>query len=70
MVAIAVGGRYKISPQTALTVDYSQPITEFLKDNPHPGISLGVEFSTSASCFSTIRNKLQWNRPSKELYVQ
>jgi hypothetical protein len=51
MVAVAVGGRYKISSQTALTVDYSQPITEFLKDNPSPGISIGLEFSTSAHAF-------------------
>ena len=51
MVAIAFGGRYKISPQTSIIVDYSQPITEFLQDNPHPGISIGVEFSTSAHAF-------------------
>ena len=51
MVAISFGGRYKISPQTSLTVDYSQPITEFMKDNPKPGVSIGVEFSTSAHAF-------------------
>jgi len=51
MVAIAFGGRYKISPQTSVIVDYTQPITEFLQNNPHPGISLGVEFSTSAHAF-------------------
>ena len=51
MIAVAIGGRYKISPQTALTVDYSQPLTKFLKDNPHPGISVGVEFSTSSHAF-------------------
>jgi len=51
MVAISFGGRYKISPQTAVTVDYSQPITEFLQDNPHPGVSVGFEFSTSAHAF-------------------
>jgi len=51
MVAISFGGRYKISPQTAITVDYSQPITEFMKDNTHPGVSVGFEFSTSAHAF-------------------
>ena len=49
--AIAFGGRYKISSQTSILVDYSQPITKFLKDNPHPGISIGVEFATSAHAF-------------------
>ena len=51
MVAFSLGGRYKISPNTAIIVDYSQPLTEFIKDNPHPGISLGVEFGTSAHAF-------------------
>jgi len=51
MIAIAFGGRFKISPQTALIVDYTQPITKFLQNNPHPGLSVGVEFSTSAHAF-------------------
>jgi len=51
MVAFSLGGRYKITPNTALLIDYSQPITEFMKDNPHPGFSLGVEFGTSAHAF-------------------
>ncbi len=51
MIAYSLGGRYKISPNTAIIVDYSQPLTKFMKDNPHPGISLGVEFGTSAHAF-------------------
>ena len=51
MVAIAFGGRYKISPNTAILVDYSQPLTKFLLNNPPPGISFGVEFATSAHAF-------------------
>ena len=26
-------------------------VTKFLKDNPHPGISVGLEFATSAHAF-------------------
>ena len=51
MIAVAYGARYKISPQTAIMVDYSQPITQFDKNNPHPGLSFGVEFGTSAHAF-------------------
>ncbi len=51
MVAIAFGGRYKISPQTSVIADYSQPLTKFYENNPPPGISLGVEFGTSAHTF-------------------
>jgi hypothetical protein len=57
-IAIAFGGRVKISPQTSILVDYSQPITQFGDDpdNPDvdlnlPGVSLGVEFATSAHAF-------------------
>ena len=45
-----VGGSIKIN-QTSIIVDYSQPLTKFLKNNPDPGISLGVEFGTSAHTF-------------------
>ena len=55
--SIAFGGRYKISPQTSIIFDYTQPITQL--DNPgdpdnslnHPGFSLGAEFSTSGHAF-------------------
>jgi hypothetical protein len=56
-ISIAFGGRYKISPQTSIILDYSQPITN-IEDDPetglsynNPGISVGVEFSTSAHAF-------------------
>lgn len=51
MIAVSFGGRYKITPQTAVIIDYSQPITKFDKNNPHPGLSFGVEFGTSAHAF-------------------
>jgi len=51
MVAIALGGRYKISSQTSVIADYSQPLTKMKLDNPYPGISLGFEFGTSAHTF-------------------
>ncbi|MFD1314725.1 DUF5777 family beta-barrel protein [Namhaeicola litoreus] len=62
--AIAFGARYKISPQTAILVDYSQPITQF--DNVmddgnysnHPGLSLGFEFATSAHAFQIFVSNL------------
>ena len=50
MISIAFGGRAKITPQTAIIFDYSQPITDFESD-PKPGISLGAEFATSGHAF-------------------
>ncbi len=54
MIAVAVGGRIKISDRTALMFDYTQPLTKFIKDNPHPGLSVVVEFSTSAHAFQLL----------------
>jgi hypothetical protein len=58
--AIAFGGRYKISDQTSIMFDYSQPLTKMDYLDPqtginydfnNPGISIGAEFSTSAHAF-------------------
>lgn len=66
IVGIAFGGRHKISAGTAITVDYSLPITSFEDNpgtgnlvtdfpdgavNPLPGLSLGLEFITSSHAF-------------------
>ena len=51
MFAIALGAKYKVSPGTNILIDYSQPLTKFEVDTPKPGISLGVEFNTSAHAF-------------------
>jgi hypothetical protein len=55
--ALAFGGRYKISSQTSILFDYSQPLTQVNNDPNtglnynNPGISIGTEFSTSAHAF-------------------
>ena len=55
--SIAFGGRAKISPQTSIIWDYSQPITQFEIDRDlnnygnDPGISLGFEVRTSSHAF-------------------
>lgn len=64
--ALSLGGRYKITPNTAILFDYSQPLTQFdMSSKPnsegeliketrytnHPGLSLGFEFGTSGHAF-------------------
>ncbi|WP_142784157.1 DUF5777 family beta-barrel protein [Changchengzhania lutea] len=68
MVAIAFGGRYKISPQTSVIVDYSQPLTKMRLNNPQPGISLGVEFGTSAHTFQLFATNY-WGILPQENYM-
>ncbi len=64
MVSVAFGGRIKVSPQTAIIFDYSQPITQFESD-PKPGISLGAEFATSAHSFQIFLTNLNGIVPQK-----
>ena len=74
--SIAFGGRYKVSPQTALLLDYSQPITQFDKDPDHPntsynypGVSMGVEFVTSGHAFQLFITNLHGIVPQKN-YIE
>ena len=66
MISVAFGGRFKISPQTATLVDYSQPITQFDEHQPKPGISIGTEFATSAHAFQIFLT----NNSARKLYAQ
>lgn len=53
---ISVGGKYKISKQGSILVDFSLPFThhlngEVLDADPEPGLSIGVEFATLGHAF-------------------
>lgn len=61
MFGLALSGRYKVSPQTAILVDISLPFTHHLFPDdadrpingfdPEPGYGLGLEFRTSSHAF-------------------
>jgi Membrane bound beta barrel domain (DUF5777) len=65
MVAVAFGGRYKISDQMSIIADYSQPLTKFLQNNPPPGISLGFEVGTSSHTFQIFMTNYNGIVPQK-----
>tara|TARA_R110000868_G_scaffold114364_2_gene306556 strand:- start:5787 stop:6629 length:843 start_codon:yes stop_codon:yes gene_type:complete len=65
MFSVAFGGRLKISPQTAIIVDYSQPITKYDNTNPRPGISLGAEIATSGHVFQLFMTNYNGLSPQK-----
>lgn len=75
-ISVSLGGRYKISPNTAIIADYSQPITQFdmskSKDgnlySNHPGLSLGFEFGTSGHAFQLFVSNY-WGILPQENYV-
>jgi hypothetical protein len=63
---VALGGRYKVSPQTSILVDYSHPFTNYEDGfNPEPGLSLGVEFSTSGHAFQILVSNYNGIVPQK-----
>jgi archaellum component FlaG (FlaF/FlaG flagellin family) len=49
--AVAFSGRYKISPKTAIVMNYDQPLTTHPIGNPHPNISVGLEMNSSGHAF-------------------
>ncbi len=49
--AISVLGRYKISEKSSIIVNYDQPLTQHLTNNPRPNIAFGLETSTSSHAF-------------------
>ena len=50
-IAIAIYGRYKVSPTASIIAGYDQPITKHDLNNPNPNLSLGIEFKTSSHAF-------------------
>ncbi len=44
-------GRYKLTDAMAFLVNYDQPLTKHLTDNPNPNISFGIEIATSSHAF-------------------
>lgn len=72
VVALSLGGRYKVSPQTAILVDYTHPFIhhldgEDLDMDPEDGFSLGVEFRTSSHAFQLFISSYQGIVPQKNI---
>lgn len=49
--AIAVSARYKLTQVLAVTLNYDQPITKHVSNNPNPSLSFGLEVNTSSHSF-------------------
>jgi hypothetical protein len=64
--AISAGGRYKVSPQTAIIMEYTHPFTNYDND-PEAGFGLGVEFRTSSHAFQLFISSYQGIVPQKNI---
>lgn len=49
--AIAFAARYKLTNVSSLMINYDQPITKHVANNPKPNVSFGLEFNTSSHSF-------------------
>jgi hypothetical protein len=80
---ISIGGRYKITPNTAILVDYSQPLVSYDLYNTQslnpdtgvyeykslqPGFSLGFEFGTSGHAFQVFVSN-NWGIVNQDNYM-
>ncbi len=63
MFAISAGGRYKVSPQTSILLEYTQPFDS----DPEPGFGLGVEFRTSSHAFQLFISSYQGIVPQRNI---
>ncbi len=50
-LGISFAGRYKLSGKMSLMANYDQPLTQHPMNNPHPNISIGLDFITSGHEF-------------------
>jgi Membrane bound beta barrel domain (DUF5777) len=49
--AVAFSARYKLTNTTSVMINYDQPITKHVSNNPNPNLSFGLEFNTSSHSF-------------------
>jgi hypothetical protein len=68
MFTVAVAGRYKIGPSTAIIVDYDQPLTKQPAANPNPNVAFGFEFSTSGHTFQVFMGNYSMLNPEKNSF--
>jgi len=66
--AIAFSGRYKVSKQMGIMLNYDQPITQHPTNNPHPNISFGLEVTTSAHSFQVFAGNYAYIVPQRNNY--
>ncbi len=65
MISLAVGARYKFSPQSAIILNLDQPITKMTANNPYPNIGFGIEIATSAHAFQFFASSFDAIVPQK-----
>ena len=66
--AIAFSGKMKLSNTLNLLLNYDQPITKHLTNNPNPNLSAALEINTSAHTFQVTVGNYQYITPQRNNY--
>jgi hypothetical protein len=66
--AIAFSGKMKLSNTLNLLLNYDQPITKHITNNPNPNLSAGLEINTSSHTFQVIVGNYHYITPSRNNY--
>ena len=62
-LSFSLSGRYKISPKTAIIVNYDQPLTQHPTNNPRPNISFGLDMNSSGHGFQVFAGNYGYSLP-------
>jgi hypothetical protein len=63
-LVFTAGGKYNITPHTAIIVNYDQPLTQHPINNPHPNLSAGLEMQTSGHTFQVFFGNYGYTLPT------
>ncbi len=66
--AIAFSGKIKLSNTLNLLLNYDQPLTKHMTNNPNPNLSAGLEINTSAHAFQVLIGNYRYITPSRNNY--
>src|SRR5215204_413645 len=61
--AIAVSARYKLTGVLSVMLNYDQPITKHISNNPNPSLSFGLEVNTSSHSFQVFATNYYYLNP-------
>lgn len=64
-ISLSLGGRAKISPQTAIIAEYNQPLSQHRYNQPYAGFGLGAEFSTGSHAFQVFFSNYKGINPQR-----
>lgn len=62
-LSFSLSGRYKISPKTAIIVNYDQPITQHPTNNPRPNLCIGLDMNSSGHGFQVFAGNYSYSLP-------